>query len=82
MEIIHRYAGYYPFGLQKEPQNTYVELIKQNLAEEEINHYKLKYKFFREMDLNHLIKLIKLSREDNNLRFLYEYESLSLQNYL
>jgi hypothetical protein len=42
-----------------------------NLSEDEISHYKLKYKLFREMALGSLVKLVKLSREDGNLRFLY-----------
>jgi len=42
----------------------------------------MKYKFFKEMVLTTLIRLLKLSREKRNLRFLYEYEPLSLQKFL
>lgn len=82
VEVIHRYAGGYPFGLEKENEHTFVELLKENLSEEQINDYRLKNKIMREMEGSNIIKLIKIFKEERTLHLLYEYFPISLQRYL
>lgn len=82
VEVIHRYHGYYPFGLDKLNDNTFLLVLKQQLTEEEINQYRLQNKIYREMLAPNFIKLHKILREDAKLHLIYEYQPLSLEKYM
>ena len=73
VEVIHRYHGYYPFGLDKSNDNTFLLVLKEQLTEEEINQYRLQNKIYREMLAPNFIKLHKILREDAKLHLIYEY---------
>lgn len=82
MELIHVYHGYYPFGLDKLYDNTFLLVLKEHLTQEDINRFRLKNKIYREMLTPNFIKLHKILREDAKLHLIYEYYPLSLEKYM
>lgn len=82
VEVIHLYHGYYPFGLDKLNENTFLLVLKDQLTEEEINQYRLQSKIYRDMLAPNFIRLHKVLREDAKLHLIYEYWPLSLEKYM
>jgi hypothetical protein len=71
VEVIHRYHGYYPFGLGKENVNTFLLILKEDLSEKEIALYRQKNKILKEAACAALIKIQRILKEDNKLHLIY-----------
>ena len=82
VEVINVYHGYYPFGLDKLNENTFLLVLKEQLTEEEINQYRLQSKIYQEMLAPNFTRLHKVLREDAKLHLIYEYWPLSLEKYM
>ena len=73
VEVLHAYHGHYPFGKSKESENTFMQMVKENLSEEEISLYKQMCKIYKNINSPHFIRLNKMLREDSTLYFIYQY---------
>lgn len=73
VEVVHNYNGSYPFGKKKESENTFLELVKENLNEEQISLLKSMSKVYKSISCPRFIKLLRILRENSNLYFIYEY---------
>ena len=78
VEVVHIYSGSYPFGKQKESEQTFMEFNKKDLGEEEVSLYRKIAKTYKQINSPHFHKLVKVFREEEQLFFLYQYEPLSL----
>lgn len=61
---------------------TYADLLKENLSEQQINDYRLKYKIMKEMNCPNIVKLVKILKDDHNMHLIYEYCPLSIHKYI
>lgn len=64
VEVIHNYHDCYPFGHPKESENTFMQLTKENMRDDEITLEREKSKIYKAIASPHFIRLIKTLRED------------------
>ena len=82
MEVVHRYNKTYPFGLEFEEDNTFVDVVREGLSEAEMCEYRLGARLMREMVSPYLMRLCKMFKEENSLHFFYEYYPVSLEMFI